>query len=343
MRALLLFLVACQSQPPAKQSAVQHRPVTWAGDATHCAIGDFDGDGKSEVALGGAADVRIVTVDGKSIASSPVANGLLRLVATDLDGDHRDELYAGWGQTRAHQDGVAKVTRYRVVDGKLVEDGVLEPTTTRQEIAAIVPADDALFIAYFDSKYMVTSVLVKPGGPPQPVAQLRTAGAYARGDVDRDGKPDIVVGRTYGDDIGVDGDAFVLASHTMIPTTRGVRAVAIVNGDVVLADGWHKDYARQARSLVTLAHFEGGAFKTAQIDDVSGQYGIEAIHPMHLAQPAFVTRGTHQVRLYRQIAGTWLSTSIAGVARDIAVGSLVGNSDDDILVLGEPSEIVSIQ
>lgn len=96
-----------------------------------------------------------------------------------------------------------------------------------------------------------------------------------------------------------------------------------------------------AQSLLTRAHYTGGAFSTTKIDEVPGQYAIEAITP--LRDGAFVTRGTHQVRVYRQIAGTWHSDQIAGTARDVAVGSLHGNSNDDILVLGAPSEIVSIK
>ena len=335
--ALVLLLVACQ----ARTDNPRRSTVAWANDATHCAIGDFDGDGKNEIALGNANEIRIVTRDGKPIANMPVSNGLQRLVVADLDHDHHDELYAGWGETREHRDGVARVTMIRLDANKLTESPVLEPTTTRQEIAAIVPDDDGLLIAYFDSKYMVTSVLVSPGKPTETLAQLRTAGAYARGDVDGDQKPDIVVGRSYGDDLGVDGDAFVLASHTMIPTTRGVRAVAVVDGDIILADGWHQNYATEAKSLVTRAHWTGTKFESTKIDEVPGQYAIESISPLHGG--GFVTRGTHQVRVYRQIAGTWQADRIGGAARDVAVGSLNGNFKDDILVLGTPSEIVSIQ
>lgn len=337
MRLALLLLAACNS-PAAPQPASMKIP--WADDATHCAIGDFDGDGKNEIALGNANEIRIVTPDGKPIATMPVTNGLLHLVVADVDHDHRDELYAGWGQTREHRDGVASVTMIRLDAGKLTDAPILEPTTTRQEVTAIVPVDDGLIVAYFDSKYMVTSVLVKPGAPTQPIAQLRTGMAWAYGDVTGDGKPDIVAGRAYGDDIGLDGDAWLIEPRTKIPTTRGVRALAVIGGDVILADGWHQNYARQAQSLLTRAHFANGAFTTTKVDEVPGQYAIEAIVPL---RHGFVTRGTHQVRVYRQIAGTWHSDQIAGAAKDIAVGSLHGNSNDDILVLGAPSEIVSIK
>jgi hypothetical protein len=336
MRALLLMLlVACQSK-----TSSNRRVITWANDATHCAIGDFDGDGKNEIALGNATEVRIITIDGKVLARMPVTNGLQRFAVADIDHDHHDELYAGWGETREHRDGVARVTMIRLDAGKLTEAPILEPSTTRQEVTAIVPANDGVIVAYFDSKYMVTSVLVRPGGS-EPIAQLRTGMAYAYGDVTGDGKPDIVAGRAYGDDIGLDGDAWLLDPRTKIPTTRGVRALAVIGGDVILADGWHQNYATAAQSLVTRAHYANGAFTTTKIDEVPGQYAIEAIVP--LRRGGFVTQGTHEVRVYRQNAGTWQPERIAGSARDIAVGSLHGNSNDDILVLGAPSEIVSIQ
>jgi hypothetical protein len=339
MRVVLpLLLVACNS-PTTKRTASTKIP--WADDASHCAIGDFDGDGKNEIALGNANEIRIVTPAGKPIATMPITNGLLRFTVADIDHDHHAELYAGWGETREHRDGVARVTMIRLDAGKLTEAPILEPATTRQEVTALVPTDDGLIVAYFDSKYMVTSVLVKPGAAPQPIAQLRTGMAYAYGDVTGDGKPDVVAGRAYGDDIGLDGDAWLIDPRTKIPTTRGVRALAVIDGDVILADGWHQSYATKAQSLLTLAHYANGAFTTTKIDEVPGQYAIEQIVP--LRDRGFVTRGTHQVRVYRQIAGTWHPDQIAGAARDVAVGSLHGNSNDDILVLGTPSEIVSIQ
>lgn len=338
---LLLLLVACQSQTESTQK--RSNVIKWAGDATHCAIGDFDGDGKADIALGNANEIRIVSADGKPIATLPVTNGLQRLVVADIDHDHHDELYAGWGETREHRDGAAAVTVIRLDAGKLTEAPILEPQTTRQEVTAIVPTEDGLIVAYFDSKYMVTSVLVKPGVEPRPIVQLRTGAAYAYGDVTGDGKPDIVVGRAYGDDLGVDGDAWLLEPRTKIPTTRGVRAIAVIDNDVILADGWHQNYAREAKSLITRAHFAGGAFSSTPIDDIAGQYAVEQILPLHAASPAFVTRGTHEVRVYRQIAGSWKSTRIAGVARDIAVGNLDGNAGDEVLVLGEESLIVRVQ
>ncbi|MDT9047074.1 hypothetical protein RSW36_28555, partial [Escherichia coli] len=78
---------------------------------------------------------------------------------------------------------------------------------------------------YFDSKFNVTSAIARhsaQGWQLEKLASIRMATSYARGDVDGDGKPDLVVGRIYGDDKGIDGDAFVLApdgKRTVLPTT----------------------------------------------------------------------------------------------------------------------------
>lgn len=326
------------------------------GAAMHVAIGDVDGDGKRDLVLAGPDQLRVVTPSGKAVATLPVTRGLQVLTTTRFEGDKRDTILAGWGLTREHKDTTAAVSALRLEGGALVEQPVLSPPTSRQDVVAIAPvAPRSLFVAYFDAKYTVSSVIASPSGSGWDVAKvasLRMATSYARGDLDGDGSPELVVGRVYGDEKDRDGDAFVLAAdgtRTPIPTTRGCRAVAVADTDddgraeVFLADGWHQNYGEKARGLVSWAHRKDGAFVTELIEDTAGQYGIEQIAIAKIGgTTAVVTRGNLYVRVFVRAADGWRGITIAGAVRDLAVGDLDGKPGDEIVLVGERSEVVDL-
>lgn len=358
--ALVLALAAgCQNQGKAPAAAPGARTdLTKAiGSASRAAIADLDGDGDREIVVVDSQLVRVLDAAGREVASARVPGGILTLIAADLDGDRRAEIYAGWGQTRDHTSAAARVTSYRLDGGALVEELVLAPETTRPEIVAVVPMHDTkgLFVGYFDSKYTVTSMVLTKGAQGwagTQVASLRTATTYARGDVDGDGTPDLVVGRVYGDEQGADGDAFVLApdgSRKPIPSTRGLRSLALADGDgdgtldVFMGDGWHQNYGKHARGLLSWSRSRGGAFETEVIEDTRDQYEIMRIVPAHIGgRLAIVTLGSKYVRVFVRTGDAWRGTTIAGTARDVAVGDLDGTPGDEILVIGETSQVVDL-
>jgi hypothetical protein len=316
------------------------------------AIGDLDRDGTNEIVIADAKTLRVIDAKGVQVASLPIDAGIQRLVIADLDGDGRGEIYAGWGQSREHMDTQAHVTVHRLSGRTLSEETIFSPTTTRQDVVALVPMRDAksLLVAYFDSKYVVSSAVVSRaanGWSSAPLAQIRMATSWARGDVDGDGKPDIVVGRMYGDDIGLEGDAFVLRSdgtRVPIPTTRGVRSIAVIDGDVYEGDGWHQNYASSARGFLTHAHYANGAFATDLIEDTEGQYAIDEILPASVdGKSVIVTAGSKYVRAFRKSGAKMQAATIAGLAHDVAIGDLDGKAGDEILVLGDKtSEVINL-
>jgi hypothetical protein len=185
-------------------------------------------------------------------------------------------------------------------------------------------------LAWFESKYMVrieTARRDTAGWSRTEVATIRMATSLGSGDVDGDGSPDLVVGRVYGDAIGSDGDAFVLrpgGQRIPIPIRGGVRALGVVDLDgdrraeVLLGDGWNRDYGTRARGLLTKAVHERGSFVSEQLDDGAGQYGLDQIFAADLdgdGRPEIVTRGNAFVRVLRWHDGRWSAQTIGTACR----------------------------
>ncbi|NUP13633.1 MAG: hypothetical protein HOW73_46960 [Polyangiaceae bacterium] len=345
-----------QRHPPPKSAAAalvlagEHHDVTQKyGAYRRAGFADVDGDGRSELVVSDDKTLRVVGTDGRELARREAPGGIQLLGTADLDGDKREEILAGWGATLDRRDAKARVAAYKLEGGNLAEEIIDQPATDRQEVVAILPRANDLFVAAFTSKFMVRASSATRGSNGwalEEIASMRMATSYARADVDGDGQPDLVVGRVYGDDQDADGDAFVLrpdGTRLPIPTSRGLKSLvaADLDGDgvaeLLYGDGWHKSYGKLARALLTVARYEGGAFHAELIDETPEQYAIEQIVVADLdgdAQPEIVARGNQLVRAYRKQKDRWVGVTIAGKSHDVAAGDLDGRPGAEVLIAG---------
>jgi hypothetical protein len=328
---------------------IEHRRFAAADGARAVAIGDVDGDGRNEIVVADATQLRVLRADGTMIASSGVPGGIQILRIADLDGDGTGEILAGWGRSREQPDAPARVDRYRVDSGALVDETITQPQSERAEIAAIVPAPPGLVIAWFASKYLVTSANATPavgGWKVSPIATIRMATSYARGDIDGDGTPELVVGRLYGDDIDTPGDAFVLGAtgvRTPIPTTRGVHALAVApDGAIWMGDGWDADYGHKARGRLDVVK-RGVA---TLVEDVAADYTIDAIAIADVdgdGAPEVIAKGNADVRVYWKRGDAWAGMPVAGAVDAMAVGDVDGAPGAEVVVVGAQSEVIGLR
>ncbi len=71
------------------------------------------------------------------------------------------------------------------------------------------------------------------------------------------------------------------------------------------------------------------ALETELIEDTAGQYAIERIVPATIGgTPAIVTVGSNYVRVFQRAGKAWSRLTIAGLAREVAIGDLDGVPGD---------------
>ncbi|HEY4241804.1 MAG TPA: VCBS repeat-containing protein [Kofleriaceae bacterium] len=348
---VLLLAIGCQrgASKPADPVAPQRRDVTaLVGKAARAAIGDVGGH--PALVLVDADAMRVIDRSGKEVAREPVPAGIEQLSIAG------GAILAGWGESREHRGVQPSVTRTRLDKGQLLDEIVVAPTSARADVVGVIPEGADLIVAYFDSKYGVTEATASRTGDAWTTSapiSIRMATSWARGDLDGSGTRATVVGRLYGDDKGVDGDAFILGAdgtRTVLPTTRGVQSLALADTDgdgraeIFVGDGWHQSYLQHAQGLLTWIRKVDGAWHAELIENTPGQYAILQIVAADLdgdGKPELVTRGNKYVRAYKRSGDTWKGLTIGGEARDIAVGDIDGKGVA-VLIVGDKSELVDL-
>ncbi len=349
---------ACPAARPAPE--LSSRALEAGAQAERLAIGDLSGDGHVEIVYASGERLWVVDRDGRELARIGAPGGIHVLETADLDGDGRDVILAGWGISREHLEAPPRMSLYRLRGGDLFEDSLPGPeTTSRSQIEAIlpIPAGDepTLLLAYRISTYVVRALRAIRGPDSWDVERIDSiymATSYGVGDFDGSGRPDLVVGRVYGE-AGGDGDAFALrpdASRISIPTKRGVRALAVadLDGDgrdaILLADGWDRNYGEIAEARLTLARWDGSRFRTELIDEDPDQYTFWDIVAADFTGDGsidIVTRGDRWIRLLSRDSDGWSGRRVAAGCLDIAASSrLRAGPTYDLLALCDDGAVL---
>lgn len=269
---------------PVERPAAGRTPAPWAEKVSRVATTDLDGDGRDEVALAGT-DLRVTDGEGALLARHDAEGGCQVLTAGD------GAVWTAWGWSRETPDAAGLVVRYTLPPrpgpaASLVRTEVARPPIPRVRFVSLVPRPDHALLAWYLDSFQVGAFGVTAAGgwrDLQPRTTQRTATSWALADLDGDGVEDLAYGRVYGDAPGSHGDAWLLrAGDVRVPieTERGVRALATgdTDGDgrpeLLLADGWHKNYGKLARAQVRIAAWTGDRMESTLLDRIPGETDV---------------------------------------------------------------------
>ncbi len=303
------------------------------------ALGNLCGDSKEELILGSDSTLYICTVVGDSASvlySHSFDKPVLKLRTGDADNDGKNDLVLITGYTQ-YTDSEVNVFVVKYNEGKCNLTLVYTKASPRPqplylEIADIDNDDKNEIIAsYYESKYMVETVLIsfdseKPNLEKLSTEKLklnesesgnwnrkvflteRMSTAFDVGTFSCENKNILAVGRTYGDSLGDEGDAYILDGNlkTRLNVRRGVKsAIKVGDGDndgkneIYVGDGWHQSYGKIARGRLAVI---GEDLTYRLIEDIKGQSNLEQIEVADIdgdGRNEVLTAGNRFFRIYR--------------------------------------------
>jgi hypothetical protein len=192
---------------------------------------------------------------------------------------------------------------------------VFQYSGERNQATGLVWNQSKLWLGFFESKYFTKVGYLLPGAGASDawhfteVAKLRMGDSFdCLGDT-------LVVGRSYGDQQGEDGDLqlFQKGERQLLPSYRGVRAVKLLgdptNPSIVIADGWHSNYGQIAQARLSLLRKRQGEHRYALeiIDRDTANYAFSRLFVIELrGRRRIVALGNSTLNLYSEgNAGSW--------------------------------------
>ncbi|MCP4449187.1 MAG: hypothetical protein GY811_28230 [Myxococcales bacterium] len=325
-------------------------PAPWLGEATLVvALGEKD---SAIIVAAGNGWLRWFRSSGEQLGERLGAGAPQVLQTLDVDGDGELEVVfaRGMGRDAAAAACVLEVLKIHVA-GASAETLSLS-ATSRQQVAGVATAEfdgrAALWVASFVSKFEVEVARYEKKS--EPWVKVADRGRHrVVSDIVSLSNGNLAIARMYGDTADAPGGVYELAageSPQAIPSTRGARALAVLPGrdQLVMADGWHKNYGRKAQGLVTVAMRESWGWTRTTAVEVSGNYGftqlrIGDVHREEGAEivasgngPAVVVIPTRPELLY--VLGD-------AVASDAVPVNLFGDERDEVVIAGPKPAIWS--
>jgi hypothetical protein len=272
-----------RAQAPVRLPGVMS-PATWLADATRVVA--YGGRDDAVIVAAGIGWLRWFSKEGTLLGEYLGEGGTQVLELVDVKGDGNTAIAWGRGRARGALEAPAKLELVRWTGTKAVVESIPLPPTARAQVVAasqIPGAAGELWVASFVNKFEVeVNRFQRSARGEWSLAESRGRHRVV-GDMSvlPDGTP--VIARMYGDTADAPGGVYQLAgagAALQIPSTRGARAVVAMPGpepSVAMADGWHKNYGKEARGLVSVARLEGASWQPAGRVEVEKVYGFSRL------------------------------------------------------------------
>ncbi len=208
-----------------------------------------------------------------------------------------------------------------------------------------------IILSFYESKYIVETraFTMDASGNWQhtTVEKKRMATSRDIGMLPGFNNPVTVVGRPYGDTVGMTGDAYIKLSNReeQLPAFRGVKVIRIgdLNGDgkneIFAGDGWHQDYGKIARGRIAMISPTDTGYHYELIEDVKGQPDIIQIDVQDIngdGRNELVTRGSKYFRVYTKDSNAWkVFTNDKIVSAPFTIGDINGDHFPDVIFAGK--------
>lgn len=191
---------------------------------------------------------------------------------------------------------------------------VYERISERPQVTQLRACSGRVLLGLFESKYNTVIGELVPSSTATGAqwqfsekVQLRMGDSFdCLGDA-------IIVGRSYGDSQGQDGDLLFVQreERTLLPSYRGVRGVESIGGAgesmVIIGDGWHPNYGEMAQGRISLVKKRSGEsrFALEVIDRDLKNFNFTKFRSVRSAGRHYlVALGSSQVLVYDDIFGT---------------------------------------
>jgi hypothetical protein len=245
---------------------------------------------------------------------SVATDGMLMAVAPSIKGGF---VYAT-GVARA--DPLSPLRVHLMSEDLKADRVTYEYSGERNQVTGLVWNGPKLWVNFYESKYFTKVGYLTPRAATHErwefteVARLRMGDSFdCLGDT-------LVVGRSYGDQQGEDGDLLLFrkGERQLLPSYRGVRAVKLFgspeNPSIAIADGWHANYGQVAQARVSLLHKRNGEERYALelIDRDTSNYGFSRLFVFDLKGTRRIAAlGNSSLVVYSETAqGAWKKESL---------------------------------
>ncbi len=217
--------------------------------------------GSGEVAAYDAAAKQLLffTISGETaqqVAAVPVPGQVMGLVAAG------DDYLVATGMGRG--DLTPPIRVHKLPKRELLKKGaaltlIYERVTERPQVTQLRVCGSRILLGFFESKYntIIGELAPSSTGTGGLWGFTQSVGVRMGDSFDCFGEY-IVVGRSYGDAQGQDGDLLLFrgGERTLLPSYRGVRGVQSI-GDaaepvLVIGDGWHPNYGEMAQGRISI-------------------------------------------------------------------------------------------
>ena len=325
---LLFFGVACAMFVPSKYGYAQIPGTESVRELYHL-------DNKFVAAYDASKNSMRILVDNQGVLQEKVEVPTDSTVMAAVALPENSVAYAK-GMIRGDATRPIQVHRYNLDSGS--DTLLFEYSGERNQVVGLRWNQSKLWIDFFESKYFTTIGYLSPTADKLSKWEFTKVGQLRMGDSFDVLGDTLVVGRSYGDEQGEDGDVllFQKGSKELLPSYRGVRAVKLFgdsqNPSIVIADGWHANYGQVAQARVSLLRKRVGEDRYALelIDRDHSNYSFGSLFTFRLhGKNRIAALGNASLIVYTETPGKWSKEVIyTKVQPDTLLAGVLVRSDE---------------